>query len=57
LNPLLREFKAVQNKEVWCTRKNLYQDATHYGKMAQEFCQIFSGQGEEASLDYLFKLK
>ncbi len=57
LNPLLKEFKAVQNKEVWCTRKNLYQDATHYGKMALEFSQIFSGHGEEEPLDYLFKLK
>lgn len=57
LNPLLKEFKAVKNKEVWCTRRNLYQDATHYGKMILEFSQVFSGQGEEESLDYLFKLK
>ena len=56
-NPLLKEFKAVQNKSVWCTRKNLYQDVTHYGKMALEFSQIFSGHGEEEPLDYLFKLK
>lgn len=50
-NPLLSEFKAVRDGNVWCTSQNMYQDTTHLGQMIQSFHRIFSG--EAVSLDEL----
>ncbi|MBQ6481083.1 MAG: ABC transporter substrate-binding protein [Anaerolineaceae bacterium] len=50
-NPLLGEFKAVRDGNVWCTSQNMYQDTTHLGQMIQSFHRIFTE--EAAALDEL----
>ncbi len=55
---LLAEFKAVQNGNVWCTGKNMYQETTELGQMIQSFQMIFSGQADELDeLPYLYRLR
>lgn len=55
---LLSEFKAVQNGNVWCTSKNMYQETTQLGRMIQSFQKIFSGEADgEMELPYLYRLK
>jgi len=41
---LLRDFKAVQNGEVWCTEKNMYQEMTASGEMIREIHDILNGE-------------
>lgn len=55
---LLAEFKAVQNGNVWCTGKNMYQDTTQLGQMIQSFQTIFSGEADGVTeLPYLYRLQ
>lgn len=57
-NPLLAEMKAVQNGNVWCTGKNMYQETTQLGQMTLSFHSIFSGEAAELdTLPYLYRLK
>ena len=54
LNPLLKDFKAVKNGNVWCTSQNMFQETLQLGQMIREFHLIFSDSPGE--LDYLFPL-
>lgn len=45
-NPLLKQFKAVQNGNVWCTSQNMYQETTGLGEMVKSFQTIFSGEAD-----------
>lgn len=57
-NSLLADLKAVQNGNVWCTGKNMYQESTHLGEMVDSFQKIFSGEADEMTeLPFLHKLK
>lgn len=57
-NKLLGEFKAVQNGNVWCTSKNMYQETTQLGQMIQSFQKIFSGEADDLDeLPYLYRLQ
>ena len=42
-NSLLADFKAVKNRNVWCTRENVYQETTKLGTMIFDFYSVFSG--------------
>ncbi len=46
---LLREFKAVQNGQVWCTTRSMYQETTALGEMIRSLHRIFSD--DEGVLD------
>ncbi|MCD8145998.1 MAG: ABC transporter substrate-binding protein [Clostridiales bacterium] len=53
LNPLLGDFKAVSEGNVWCTNANLYQDMTRLGTVTEEMHQIFAGTaGDEMEFFY-----
>ena len=54
LNPLLKDFKAVKNGNVWCTSQNMFQETLQLGQMIREFHLIFSDSPGE--FDYLFPL-
>ena len=54
-NPLLADFKAVKENNVWCTRENIYQETTKLGTMIEDFYTIFSGSGN--STTFLYKLE
>ena len=57
-NPLLGEFKAVRDGNVWCTSQNMYQDTTHLGQMIQSFHRIFTGEAEAFDeLPYFVRLR
>jgi iron complex transport system substrate-binding protein len=46
---LLKDFKAVQTGEVWCTEKNMYQEMTASGEMISEIHDILEGVYDEGS--------
>ena len=46
---LLGDFRAVQNGEVWCTEKNMYQEMTASGEMISEIYGILNGEYDEQS--------
>ncbi len=53
-NSLLADFKAVKNGDVWCTKKNFFQETLSLGAVIGDFGKIISGGGGE--LKYLFRL-
>lgn len=55
-NELLADFKAVQEQNVWCTNKNVYQETTQFGKMIAQMNQIFAGTAED-DLEFFYRLK
>ena len=56
-NPLLKEFKAVQNGNVWCTTRNLYQETTQLGEMIKSLRTVFTGEADNLTeLPYLYRL-
>ncbi|MDO5546123.1 MAG: ABC transporter substrate-binding protein [Eubacteriales bacterium] len=55
---LLAQFKAVQEGNVWCTQRNMYQETTQLGQMIQSFRKIFSGEAEGLNeLPFLYRLQ
>ena len=58
INSLLKNFKAVQNGNVWCTDQNLYQETTELGSMVFEMNQILTSESpENLKLKYFYRLK
>ncbi len=58
LNDLLKNFKAVENGNVWCTSKNMFQETMQLGQMISDFNKIFTNDGgEPEGVEYLHKLK
>ena len=55
-NSLLADFKAVQNGNVWCTEKNMFQQTTGAADVIYEMSKIFSGETDE-DLDFFYQLK
>lgn len=55
-NKLFGEFKAVQEGNVWCTTKNLYQESMSIGDMITDLHTMLTTQEEEA-MTYLFRLR
>lgn len=53
-SPLLADFKAVQEGNVWCTGQNLFQQSTGLGRYILEIHQILTGS--EGEFLYLHKL-
>lgn len=54
LNPLLADFKAVQNGNVWCTGQNMFQETMQLGQMIRDIHLILTDQ--PTNPDYLYKL-
>lgn len=52
---LLENFKAVQEGNVFCTTKNLYQSSMELGTIISDIHKMLNG--EEDSLTYLYKLE
>ena len=55
LNPLLGDFRAVKNGDVWCTEQNLYQNIMKTGEILADFHTVFADTGEPTA--YLHKLE
>ena len=54
-SPLLGNFKAVQNGNVYCTTKNLYQSTMELGTIISDIHRML--QDEDQNLTYIYKLK
>lgn len=55
LNPLLAQFKAVQNGEAWCYEQNVYQQMTSTGQIVSELHEVIAGTQADR-LEFLFRL-
>jgi iron complex transport system substrate-binding protein len=53
-SPVLKNFKAVQNGNVYCTTKNLYQSSMALGTIMADIHAMLSG---EEAMTYLYKLR
>ena len=53
-DPLLAEFTAVKNGNVWCTGRSVYQDIMKTGDILTDMHRIFFDTGEPTS--YLYKI-
>lgn len=57
-SPLLKEFKAVQDGNVYCTTQNLYQDSMKLGTVILDFHNMLTAEEQnEATFTYLFRLE
>lgn len=57
-NELFRDFKAVQNGNVFCTGKNMFQQTTGFGDMIMDIHKILVDPGiGDAELIYLHRLQ
>ena len=57
-SPLLKDFKAVKNGNVWCTGKNMFQETMGLGDMILDLHAVLSETvPDENSLHYLHRLK
>ena len=54
-NELMRDFKAVQNGNVWCTEQNMFQKTSCTAEMTADLNRIFTGTDCD-KLEYLYKL-
>lgn len=52
---LFKDFKAVKNKDVYCTEQNFFQQPTGIGDFIEDLGSIF--RGSDGDLTYIFKLK
>lgn len=57
-NSLLKDFKAVQNGNVWCTDKNLFQETTQLGLMISDIHRILTESDSGLTkLNFMYKLQ
>ena len=57
-SPLLVDFKAVKNGNVWCTGKNMFQETMGLGNMILDIHAVLSEDApDEAELHYLHRLR
>lgn len=54
--PLLNDFTAVKNGEVWCTEKNMFQQTTGAADMIAELHSIFTGDAEN-KMNFMYRLE
>lgn len=54
-NSLLEDFDAVQNKNVWCTTKNLYQESMSVGGFLTDIYSILNDENPQTR--YLYRLE
>ncbi len=57
LSPVLEDFKAVKENNVWCTTESMFQQTDKMGSIIQEMNAIFTGQAEDDGLEFIFRLK
>ena len=56
-NPVLENFKAVAEDNVWCTSRSMFQQTDKMGTIIQEMNKIFTGESDGQDLEYIFKLQ
>lgn len=57
-NPLLGDFKAVQNGNVWCTSKNMFQETTQFGLMISDIRRMLTDDSKSLTeLNFMYRLQ
>lgn len=57
-SPLLEDFKAVKEGNVWCTGKNLFQETTGLGVMIEDMHTMFTSEDDSLTeLTYMHRLE
>lgn len=56
MNPILKDFKAVQEGNVWCTDQDFYQDMTGLGQMISDMHEMLTDPTGTDQLTYLYRL-
>lgn len=56
-NKLLEDFKAVKNKNVWCTDQNLFQETTQLGLMISDIHKMLVSGDDLTKLHFMYKLQ
>ena len=55
---LLRSFKAVQNGQVWCTTRSMYQETTALGELIRSLHRILTDDKKELDeVPFFYRLK
>ena len=55
--PLLNEFKAVQNGQVWCTTQSLFQQSMELPELILDMNRVFTEDDpDDSELTFLTKL-
>lgn len=54
--PLIKDFTAVKNGEVWCTEKNVFQQTTGAADMIKEFHSVFKGEADD-NMNFMYRLE
>ena len=54
--PLLKDFKAVQEGEVWCTDMSMFQCSSAAAGIIADLRAILSGEADEGRLHYLHRI-
>lgn len=54
---LLEDFRAVQEGNVWCTSRDLYQQSMSVGGMIEDIHNMLSGEGMQGDMRYLYQLR
>ena len=58
LNPLLAEFKAVKDGNVWCTAENMFQETLQLGQMIRDIhCILTEDETELSELEFIYRLR
>ena len=55
-SPLMKDCKAVQSGNVWCTGQNMFQQVSGTAEMISDLHAVFSGD-TAAPLNYLYRLQ
>ena len=54
-NPLIADFKAVKNNNLWCTKNNLFQDSLRLGTVISDLHSVFTDSTESSPPEFLYK--
>lgn len=54
--PMMKDFKAVKNGDVWCTERNMFQQTTGAADMISELHSIFVGDAAD-KMDFMYRLE
>lgn len=52
---VLKDFKAVQNGDVWCTEKDVYQQSMSIGFLIEDIHNMLQG-ADDTKMNYLYRL-
>lgn len=56
-SPLLKDFRAVQEGNVWCTTKNMFQETMSIGDLILDFNTVIQSDSKNKPIQFLYRLQ